>query len=189
MLPALRPLFKNPGFALILIGMVAPAVGADSAALKSSADGSDTPPSPASAGPAPGDSAPEPLGELVDVGGYSLHVSVTGHGRPTVVLLPGAGDFSFDWSLVQPEVAGFTRVVSYDRAGSAWSEAGPVPRTLRQEAHELRTALARLGIPPPYVLAGHSIGGLVARVFARDHPGECVGLVLGMRPMKTPSCS
>lgn len=175
----LRPLFQAPGIALTLIAMVAPAVGADSAAsVGLSTHGPGPASSPAAAGPTPGGIAPEPPGKLVDVGGYSLHVSVTGQGGPTVVLLPGAGDFSFDWALVQPEVARFTRVVSYDRAGSAWSEAGPVPRTLRQEAHELRTALARLDLPPPYVLVGHSLGGLVARVFARDHPGECAGMVL-----------
>src|SRR5437870_10242016 len=76
---------------------------------------------------------PPPPGKLVDIGGYRLHVDCTGRGGPTVVLEAGAGDFSFDWSLVQPEVARFTRVCSYDRAGSAWSDPGPVPRTMRQE--------------------------------------------------------
>src|SRR5690349_21478847 len=73
-----------------------------------------------------------PPGRLIDIGGYRLHLYCAGKGSPPVILEAGAGDFSFDWSRVQPEVARFTRVCSYDRAGSAWSEPGPAPRTMHQ---------------------------------------------------------
>jgi pimeloyl-ACP methyl ester carboxylesterase len=115
---------------------------------------------------------------LVDVGGYRLHLNCRGAGTPLVILLPGSGDFSVDWSLVQPEIARTARVCSYDRAGLAWSDPGPTPRTMRQEAHELRTLLRAASEAPPYVLVGHSIGGLVARTYATTYPGEVAGMVL-----------
>src|SRR2546423_10379112 len=95
-----------------------------------------------------------PPGRLMDVGGYRLHINTTGRGNPTVVLIAGAGDFSFDWSLVQPAVAKFTRVCSYDRAGLAWSDLGPTPRTMRQDAYELHTLLKNARLKAPYVLVG-----------------------------------
>lgn len=119
-----------------------------------------------------------PPGKLVDIGGYRLHLNCTGKGGPTVVLIPGAGDFSFDWDLVQPGVSGFTRVCSYDLAGFAWSDPGPIPRTMRQEAYELRTLLKTGGMKGPYVLVGHSLGGLIARVYAEVYPSEIAGMVL-----------
>src|SRR5512138_1904384 len=99
-----------------------------------------------------------PPGKLVDVGGYRLHINCTGQDGPAVVLIAGGGDFSFDWGLVQPDVSRFARVCSYDRAGLAWSDPGPTPRTMRQDAYELHTLLAVAGIKAPYVLVGHSIG-------------------------------
>src|ERR1700691_5597255 len=75
---------------------------------------------------------PEPLGKLVDLGGHRLHVNCTGNGSPTVVVENGLGDFSFDWILVQSRVARFTRICTYDRAGYAWSDPGPKPRTFSQ---------------------------------------------------------
>src|SRR5258708_17345513 len=84
---------------------------------------------------------PVPLGKLVDIGGYRLHLYCTGRGKPTVLLSPGGGDFSFDWYLVQQKISGFARVCSYDRAENAWSDPGPQPRTMRQEAYELHVAL------------------------------------------------
>jgi pimeloyl-ACP methyl ester carboxylesterase len=117
-------------------------------------------------------------GKLVDVGGYRLHLNCTGKSGPTVVLIAGAGDFSFDWGLVQPGVSRFTLGCSYDRAGLAWSEPGPTPRTMKQDAYELHTLLKAARIRGPYVLVGHSIGGLIARVYAEQYPDEVAGMVL-----------
>src|SRR5579871_2525735 len=122
--------------------------------------------------------APSPPGRLMDIGGYRLHIHTTGAGSPTVVLLSGAGDYSFVWSLVQPEVARFTRVCSYDRAGDAWSDLGPVPRTMKQDVYELHLLLDKARLRPPYVLVGASIGGLIARLYVATYPGEVVGMVL-----------
>ncbi len=121
---------------------------------------------------------PAPPGRLVDVGGYRLHVNCTGRGGPAVVLIAGAGDFSFDWGLVQPGLSRFARVCSYDRAGLAWSDPGPTPRTMLQDAAELHALLGAAGVRPPYVLVGHSIGGLIARVYAERYPRETAALVL-----------
>lgn len=121
---------------------------------------------------------PKPPGKLFDVGGYRLHLHCTGKGSPAVVLISGAGDFSFDWSLTQPGLSRFARVCSYDRAGEAWSDPGPAPRTMRQDAYELRALLAAAGVKGPFVLVGHSIGGLIARVYAEQYPAEVAGLVL-----------
>jgi len=126
-------------------------------------------------------SSPPPPGKLVDVGGWRIHLNCTGRNKPnapTVVLEAGALGFSFDWSLVQPSVARFARVCSYDRAGHAWSDPGPAPRTMRQVAYELHTALANLNVKPPYVLVGHSMGGLRVRTFASLYPKEIAGMVL-----------
>ena len=124
---------------------------------------------------------PRPPGQLVDVGGWRLHLNCTGSNKgrlPTVVLESGAGDFSFDWSLVQPDVSSFTRVCSYDRAGNAWSDLGPRPRSMKQVAYELHTALRKAGNPGPYVLVGQSIGGLLMRTYADMYPKEVAGMVL-----------
>ena len=124
--------------------------------------------------------APAP-GRLVDMGGWRLHLHCTGERdarQPTVILEAGAGDFSVDWSLVQPEVARFARVCSYDRAGLGWSDLGPRPRTLRQVVWELHTLLEKGGERPPFVFVGHSYGGIIARQYAFTYPREIVGLVL-----------
>jgi pimeloyl-ACP methyl ester carboxylesterase len=121
---------------------------------------------------------PSPTGQLVDIGGYRLHLHCIGRGTPTIVLIPGAGDFSFDWSLIQPGLAKQTRTCSYDRAGYAWSELGPNPRTMRQEAAELRILLQKAGIEGPLLLVGHSIGGLIARIYAGDYPQAVTGIAL-----------
>jgi len=124
----------------------------------------------AKANPAPG--------QLVDVGGYRLHINCTGTGSPTVVIESGWGDMSASWGWVQPEVAKTTRVCTYDRAGMGWSEASPQPRTAREFATELHTLLAEANEPGPYVLVGHSLGGYTMRVYAHDYPEEVAGLVL-----------
>lgn len=121
---------------------------------------------------------PAPLGKMVDLGGYRIHLYCTGKGKQTVVLSPGGGDFSFAWYLVQQQLQRSARVCSYDRAGSAWSDPGPQPLTLRQEAYELELALKLTGERGPYILAGHSIGGLVVRTFAEGYPDETSGMVL-----------
>ncbi|HLY40229.1 MAG TPA: alpha/beta hydrolase [Terracidiphilus sp.] len=126
-----------------------------------------------------GESAPpKPLGKLVDLGGHKLHVNCTGHGRPTVVVESGLGDFSFDWILVQDRVSRFTRICTYDRAGYAWSDSGPTPRTFDQLNLELHDALLKLGERSPYVLVGHSYGGPVARNFAATYTQMVAGMVL-----------
>lgn len=128
-----------------------------------------------------GQPAPSPIpppGKLVDAGGHRVHLNCTGEGSPTVVLEGGAGDFSLVWALVQPPIAQFTRVCSYDRAGYAWSDAGPQPRTMAQIAYELHTALANAGEKGPYVLVGASFGGLIVRVFANAYPDDVSGMVL-----------
>ena len=115
---------------------------------------------------------------MVDLGGHRLHVNCTGHGTPTVVVETGLGDFSFDWLLVQNEVSHFTRICTYDRAGYAWSEPGPKPRTFDQINLELRDALHALGEKGPFVLVGHSFGGPVVRNFAHVYPRDVAGMVL-----------
>jgi pimeloyl-ACP methyl ester carboxylesterase len=119
-----------------------------------------------------------PIGRLVDIGDRRLHVYETGAGGLTVVLEAGIAATSLSWSLVQPRIAEFARVVSYDRAGLGWSDASDQPCTPSQLARDLHTALAAAEIPPPYVLVAHSFGGLVARRFASDYSELTAGLVL-----------
>lgn len=119
-----------------------------------------------------------PPGQLVDVGGYKLHLYCLGTGSPTVVTENGLGGSAPDWSLVQPAVSQTTRICSYDRAGSGWSETGPAPRTSRQISTELHTLLTKAGLAGPYVLVGHSAGGMHAQVYASAYPADVVGLVL-----------
>ena len=120
-------------------------------------------------------------GRLIDVGGYRLHLYCTGTvrlGSPTVILEAGYGNTSLVWSKVQPEVASFTRVCSYDRAGYGWSDNGPLPRTAGHMVTELHTLLARAGVAGPYVLVGHSYGGLIMQLYASTYPQQVAGLVL-----------
>jgi pimeloyl-ACP methyl ester carboxylesterase len=120
-----------------------------------------------------------PPGQLVDVGGYRLHINCMGTGNPTVVIDAGLGDWSTTWGgYAQPEVAKMTRVCTYDRAGMGWSEAGPLPRDAAQFAKELHTLLQNAHIPGPYVMVGHSLGGLGVRVFVHDYASEVAGVVL-----------
>jgi len=123
-------------------------------------------------------SATPPPGQLVDIGGYRLHLWCTGDGAPAVILDTGLGGSTPGWGFVQPEVARFTRVCSYDRAGMGYSDPGPSPRTARRIASELAELLARSGIAGPVVLVGASIAGFDVRVFASDHPERAAGLVL-----------
>lgn len=122
--------------------------------------------------------APQPPGKLIDIGGYRLHLLCSGEGGPTVILESGLGAYSVDWGLVQPQVAKFTKVCSYDRAGYAWSDKGPEPRGLGTSAAELHQLLQRAGVRPQYVVVGQSWGGRIVRVFAHRHPDKVSGLVL-----------
>ena len=122
--------------------------------------------------------ATPPPGHLVDVGGYRLHLWCTGNGAPAVVLDAGLGGTSAGWGFVQPDVARFTRVCSYDRAGMGYSDSGPSPRTARRIANELAELLARSEIAAPVVLVGESIAGFNVRMFASEHPERAAGLVL-----------
>jgi len=121
--------------------------------------------------------ATPPPGHLVDIGGYRLHLWCTGNGAPAVILDTGLGGSTVGWGFVQPDVARFTRVCSYDRAGMGYSDPGPSPRTARQIASELVRLLDRSGMGP-VVLVGASIAGFNVRVFASDHPERAAGLVL-----------
>lgn len=128
---------------------------------------------------APGDARRfPPPGQLVDVGGYRLHIHCVGMGSPTVVFESGLGGSSLDWRLVQPEIASTTRACAYDRAGLGWSDAGRQPRSPQQIADELSRLLTSAGIDGPYVLVGHSLGGKYVRKFAIDHPDQVAGMVL-----------
>ena len=117
-------------------------------------------------------------GRLVDIGGHRLHIWCSGIGTPSVILENGLGGSSVGWGFVQPAVAQFTRVCSYDRAGMGYSDPGPSPRTARRMARELAQLLDRSGIGGPVVLVGASIGGLVVRVFASEQAERAAGLVL-----------
>ena len=119
-------------------------------------------------------------GRLVDAGGHRLHLLISGveRGKATVVLEAGGMATSPQWALIQPRIAEFARVVSYDRAGLGWSERGPRPRDARTIARELHTALRNAGLPGPYVVVGASLGGPYATVFADTYRDDTAGLVL-----------
>jgi pimeloyl-ACP methyl ester carboxylesterase len=120
------------------------------------------------------------LGDMVDVGGYNLHLNCTGGagGAPTVVMDSGLGGSVLDWQLVQPELAKSTRVCTYDRAGMGWSDSGAQPRTSQQIVRELHTLLSNAGVRGPYVLVGQSFGGTNMQVYASRYPDEVAGMVL-----------
>jgi pimeloyl-ACP methyl ester carboxylesterase len=119
-----------------------------------------------------------PPGRLVDIGSHQLHLHCAGEGSPAVVFDAALGASSLSWSLVHPSIARVTRACAYDRAGFGWSDAGPLPRTVARIVEELQHLLAAAAVPRPYVLVGHSFGGLVARAYVHRHPGEIGGLVL-----------
>ena len=119
-----------------------------------------------------------PIGKLVNIGSHQLHILPTGEGSPTVVLEAGGMGWSLDWYPVQTEVAKFTRVCSYDRAGFGWSEPGPIPRTSRQIVNELHALLTEAEITKPYILVGASFGGHVVRLFSKKYPEEVAGIIL-----------
>lgn len=117
-------------------------------------------------------------GQLVDVGGHRLHLICAGSGAPTVVLEPGAGEMAANLGWITPDVARSTRVCAYDRAGRGWSEATDTTQNGARIADDLHTLLHRAGVPGPYVLAGHSFGGLYVLAFADRYRDEVAGMVL-----------
>ena len=107
-----------------------------------------------------------------------MHIDVKGKSSPAVIMIAGSQAFSFDWSLVMPDISKITLVCTYDRPALAWSDPGPMPRTFDQDIYELHTLLQKSGIKPPYILVGHSLGGIIARLFEKKYSNEVKGLVL-----------
>ena len=116
--------------------------------------------------------------QKVDVGGHNLNLLIGGQGSPAVIFEGGFGAGIASWSTVQRDVSAFAQTVSYDRAGLGQSDLGPKPRSAKQIATELHAGLQKAGVKPPYVMVGHSFGGIYVRVFADIYPKEVVGLVL-----------
>ena len=117
-------------------------------------------------------------GQFVDVAGKKMHIICTGEGSPAVVLDSGLGDTYISWMKVQPQIAKFTRVCSYDRAGLGYSDSIPEARTSKVVAQELHALLQAAGIAPPYVLLGHSMGGFDVRLYASLYRDQVAGMVL-----------
>src|SRR5580704_13180950 len=117
-------------------------------------------------------------GHLVQAGSIRMNIDCSGQGSPTVILESGSVGPSVDWLMVQPEVAKFARVCSYDRAGYGWSDSGPAPRSSLQVARELKQLLQAAGENGPYVLVGHSMGGYDIRVYTGQYPNDVAGMVL-----------
>jgi pimeloyl-ACP methyl ester carboxylesterase len=116
---------------------------------------------------------------FVSVAGHRMYYECNGAGRPTVVLDAGSPDTNTTWRWVQPQIAGVTRVCAYDRAGLGQSSPAPAGRrSARTQVEELRALLTVARIPPPYVVVGHSWGGLLARIFAHAYPHTTAGVVL-----------
>lgn len=132
-------------------------------------------------------------GRLVDIGrGRKLYLQETGEEAgedgPTVVFESGIGGTSQNWLALQQSISSFTRTAAYDRCGLGWSSDCVTERTPSNIARELRLLLREAGIPAPYILVGHSFGGLVVRRYAADYPSDVVGVVLvdAMRPEEWP---
>lgn len=117
-------------------------------------------------------------GQLVSVNGFRLSLYCLGNGSPAVIFDSGFLDWAPSWSTVQPQIAKWTRVCSFDRAGTGFSDPGPMPRTSLRIAEELHSALHRAGIAGPYILVGHAFGGDNVRTFADLHMREVAGLIL-----------
>ena len=118
-----------------------------------------------------------PPGELIDVGGYRLHLLCMGEGSPTVILDAANQGTVSNWIWIQPALAETTRVCAYDRAGAGWSDLSPDAHDTRQNAEALHTLLNNAQEPGPYVLVGHSLGGLFVRMFAEMYPDQAAGMV------------
>jgi pimeloyl-ACP methyl ester carboxylesterase len=120
-----------------------------------------------------------PQGQLVDIGGFRLHLNSVGQGTPTVVMDAGGSAPAIAWGVVPSEIAKFTRVCTYDRVGFGWSDPNlRKPRSSQQSVDELHLLLTKARINPPYILVGHSLGGVNMRLYASQYPEDVVGLVL-----------
>jgi len=117
-----------------------------------------------------------PIGRLIDIGGRRLHQICSGTGSPVVAIENGAGSFSVEWDRVQMEVAKFTEVCSYDRAGYAWSDRGPAQDTIEQTMDDLHLLLGKT-VRAPYVLVGASLGAIYTRAYQRRFPVDVAGMV------------
>lgn len=117
-------------------------------------------------------------GHLINVDGHRIQIECRGVGSPTVVMDSGLSMTMETWGRVPADVAGFTRVCTYNRAGLGYSDSGPKPRTSKVLVNELDTLLVKAGVAGPYVLVGHSVGGLNVRLYASEHPDKVVGMVL-----------
>lgn len=121
-----------------------------------------------------------PPAERIDIGGRKLHYWLEGkqHDAPTVILEAGAGSNSLDWSVAQPKISEYARTLAYDRAGLGWSDPADDGRKPENIVSDLKALLNALGEKPPYVLVGHSFGGLYVRKYAETYPDEVAALVL-----------
>jgi pimeloyl-ACP methyl ester carboxylesterase len=119
-----------------------------------------------------------PIGRLYDVGGRRLLLHHSGTGGPAVVIAPGAGAIGLDYLNVHDQASAFTTSVLYDRAGTGWSHRVDLPRTAAEVVDELRDLLRAADVPAPYLLVGHSLGGLYVRHYAQRFPDEVAGLLL-----------
>jgi pimeloyl-ACP methyl ester carboxylesterase len=120
----------------------------------------------------------KPIRGYFDIGGRKLYLVCAGSGRPTVVMDAGLANGVDAWDAVAPAISKLTRTCTYDRANIGQSDDAPTPRTLRDFVSDLRRLLVHAGVKPPYLLVGHSLGGLDMRLYAGEHPHDVVGLVL-----------
>jgi pimeloyl-ACP methyl ester carboxylesterase len=125
-----------------------------------------------------------PPGRLLDIGGRCLHLHEMGQGSPVVVLESGIAATSLNWRTVQTDIARFTRVVSYDRAGLGWSDPSAGPLTLSSLVDDLHALLLAAKLPPPYILVAHSFGALIVRSYSARYAAEVSGMVL-VDPIRT----
>ena len=119
-----------------------------------------------------------PIGQRIEIDGRQLWIHQSGSGAPAVVFVPGAGSIGLDFLLVHQRVSEFSTAISYDRAGTGWSDQAELPRTADEVTDELRALLQRLAVPAPYVLVGHSLGGAYVQRYAQCFPDEVAALLL-----------
>jgi len=119
-----------------------------------------------------------PSGRMIEINQHNMHVNVSGEGTSTIILESGMGGCSLDWCHVQPALAELATVITYDRAGFGWSTPSPTEPTCQQYVDDLRSLLTTLDRKPPFLLVGHSYGGMIMRLFAATYPDEVTGLVL-----------